>query len=104
MAGAKAARMQTSLRQQVTGHVRLDLGFSGENLLTLDALIAPRCWLNYSWKKGRLLLVYNHLVVGAKTVLANISLVAVRSHPVGDQIGGLEMALAKRARVKGRFW
>ena len=102
LAGAKAAR--TFLRQQVTGHVRLDLGFSGENLLTLDALIAPRCWLGYRRKEGRLLLVMDHhLVVGVKTILANVSLVAVRSHPIGDQIGRLEMALAERARVEGRF-
>ncbi len=83
LAGAKAARMQTSLRQQVAGHVRLDLGFGGENLLTLDALIAPRRRLRYSWKEGRLL-VDHHLVVGMKTIFANVSLMAARGHTVGD--------------------
>ena len=45
LAGTEPARVQTSFRHQMAGHKRLDLGFSGKDLLTLDALITPGGWL-----------------------------------------------------------
>jgi hypothetical protein len=105
LAGAEAARVQASLRHQMAGHVRLDLGLAGENLLTLDALVAPGGGyrLRQSREEGRLLLVNQHLIVDVETVFADVSLLAVEGHPVGDEIGRLEMALAEGARIERRL-
>jgi hypothetical protein len=47
--------------------------------------------------------VDHHLIVGVKTIFANVSLLAVQCHSVGNQIGGLEMTLAEGARIERRL-
>jgi hypothetical protein len=97
LATAQSARMKASFGQQVTGNVRLNLGFSGEYFLTFDALKAP-------WNSSdhccccccccHLLLLL--LMMDSDAILAD-----VRRYAVRDQMSRFESSMTKAARIEG---